>query len=318
MASSSFLDAFEALGEAVDPADQVSVLPMSLIDEDPDNPRQTFDDAEIEALAATLTSQGLLQPIIVRPVDAQGRYRLRFGARRFRAARLAGFSDIRAIIRVGRNDPLEDLLEQLIENDQREGLSVAELARAVDRLLEGGLSQSAIADRLGRPKPQISMLAQVRSMPPELQELAPRLGLRTLSELNVAWRADPARVRNWLKGRPPEAITQAEARELAGRPVPTRQVVRDPSDGSVREVGGGSGSAARTGRPRAPAPEPSAPTQAPPPGAAVFEVKARGIKGVLVLDNVSHPSAGVRVRLSDDSVVPVPAAKIQIVRVRPG
>ena len=319
MAGSNLFDAYDQLGAALaDAGDTVMSLPIGQLYEDPDNPRQIFDDAELSSLAETLKARGLLQPIIVRPADAEGRYRIRFGARRYRAAVLASLPEVKAIARGGEEPPAESLIEQLIENDQREGLSTAELAGAVERLVGLGLTQTQIAHRLGRPKAQVSMLASVRDMPDDLQALAPQLGLRTLYELSTAWKADAGRTRIWLAGRDPKTITQAEARELAGRPVPDRRAVRDPSDGSVTQVSriaagpAPSKSVTSSARARAPVAEPTG-------GAtATFEVRYLGALGVLVLDNVRTAKDEVRIRRGDGSIVSAPASRVRIVSVKPG
>ena len=319
MAGSNLLDAYDQLGAALgDAGGTVMTLPMEQVYEDPDNPRQIFDAAELAALAETIKTRGLLQPIIVCPADAEGRYRIRFGARRYRAAVLADLAEIKAIARGGEEPPAESLIEQLIENDQREGLSTAELAAAVERLISLGLTQTQIAQRLGRTKSQISMLASVREMPEELQALAPRLGLRTLHELSTAWKTDAGRAKIWLSGRDPGNITQAEARELAGRPVADRRVVRDPSDGAVTTIApsgvAGSGSA----EPKAGS-SPRRPEAVATGGAtAMFEVRYLGAVGVLILDNVRAPKDEVRIRRADGTIVTAPASRVRIVGVKPG
>ena len=315
MAQSGFLDTFEALGAALGGSgDAVLKLRLDQIDEDPDNPRRNFDDAELEALAQTIAARGVLQPVVVRPADAAGRYRLRFGARRFRAARRAGLEDIPAVVRGDAGDAQDDLIEQLIENDQREGLSTSELAEAVDKLLDGGLTQAEVGRRLGRSKPQIAMLAAVKGMAPELRALAPKLGARTLYELHAAWKADAGQARKFLKERRPETITQAEARELASR-TGARQV-RDPSDGSVRVEPELTAAAEPPAASRPVMREPSRPREGV--GNAVFEVRSPGVRGTLVLDNVRAATTGVSVRRANGEVVTVPAESVKILRMRPG
>lgn len=316
-ASSSFLSAFDELGDALRGAgDSVVTLSLSLIDEDPNNPRRSFDDAELDALAATLKVRGLLQPVVVRPVDGDGRYRLRFGARRYRAALRAGLSEIPAIVRGGDLAPAEALLEQLIENEQREGLSTAELAAAVNQLLELDLTQAEIGRRLGRPKAQIAMLASVTTMPPELTALAPQLGLRTLYELHSAWKMDPRGAKVWLAGRDPSAITQAEARALAGRPEPARRLVRNPADGTVSAVVAEATASTAERERRKPAIQARGRSQ--PPRTAVFEVRVQGVVGTLVLDDVGEETGEVGVRLASGEIIRTPVARVRLVRVKPG
>ena len=319
MAGSNLLDAYDQLGAALGAAGEtVLSLPLDLVYEDPDNPRQGFDEAELTALAETIKARGLLQPIIVRPPDADGRYRIRFGARRFRAAILAKLAEIKAIARGGEESPAESLIEQLIENDQREGLSTAELAGAVERLVALGISQTQIGQRLGRPKAQISMLASVREMPAELRALAPQLGLRTLYELSTAWKADAGRAKIWLSGRDPKTITQAEARELAGRPVTDRRVVRDPSDGANIEVARTSRASTSFGAPRSASSPRAAVPQPTGAATATFEVRYLGVLGTLVLDNVRAAKDTVRIRQGDGRIVSAPASGVRIVSVKPG
>src|SRR5258707_15644201 len=97
-----FLTAFDELNQALAAeADVLLNLPLTLVYEDPANPRDTFDEAEMAALAATVREKGVLQPIVVRPADAAGRYKIRLGARRFRAAIRAELPTITALVRAG-------------------------------------------------------------------------------------------------------------------------------------------------------------------------------------------------------------------------
>ena len=316
MASQSFLDAFDQLGDALGGGgESVLTLPLDLVDEDPNNPRRTFDQGELEALAATMKTKGLLQPITVRPPGPDGRYTLRFGARRLRAARLAGLHEIRALVQPGELDEADAITEQLIENDQRAGLNTAELADAVHRLMAIKLTQAEVGRRLGRPKDQIAMLAAVPKMAVELQALAPELGLRTLYELNSAWKISPERTRLWLVGREPSEITQAAARELAGRPAPSRQASIPPP-----------AAVADAPTPAAPLSRGERERRRPGAGARgvvsastpVIEVTVKGKRGRLVLDDVTEAVREVRVALDDGGVLRTPLSQVKLVGIRPG
>lgn len=214
---SLFLDTFAELNAAFGQDDGVVILPIDQVVEDPNQPREYFDDAELDQLAGSVRRKGVLQPIVVQPPGPDGRHMIRFGARRYRAARRAGLAEIKALVRGGDAGEADLLIEQVIENDQRANLTTAERAKTVARLLDLGLSQAEIARQLDKPKDDIAMLAAVRKMPPALQALAAGLGHRTLYELYGAWRADAEMAEAWLAGRAPEAITQAEARVLAAR-----------------------------------------------------------------------------------------------------
>ncbi len=223
---SEFLSAFDDLSRVLGgPGDVLAELPVDLIDEDAGNPRDDFDSAELEGLAQTIRERGVLQPVTVTPADQHGRYRLRFGARRLRAAREAGRSSIPAIVRGGSEDPVDRLVEQVVENDQRTPLTTAQMASTVVRLLEAGLTQAEISRRLGRGKDQIAMLSALHDLPEPLARLGGRLGVRTLYELALAWKAAPADVEAWLSERDPDTITQAAARDLARE---ERDVARPP------------------------------------------------------------------------------------------
>jgi ParB family chromosome partitioning protein len=310
-----FLDTFAELNAAFGAAEGVVVLPIDQVEEDPDQPREHFDETALEALTGSVRRKGVLQPIVVRPANEGGRYRIRFGARRYRAARRAGLTEIKALIRAGESSEADLLIEQVIENDQRADLTTAERAKTVARLLELGLSQADIARELDKPKDEVSMLAMVRAMPPVLQALAATLGHRTLYELYGAWRADAAQTEVWLRGRDPEAVTQAEARSLAAR-------LKGASPGG------------RTEKPRAPASAPEAPAAkadgeeaaasagaglAAPNGVPVLEVSLRGRVGELLLDRAPPSEAEAWVRFSPAGrPARVALADLTLIRIGPG
>jgi ParB family chromosome partitioning protein len=292
-----FLDAFDELNSTLSNGGDVLLdLAVDLVDEDPDQPRENFDPVELEALAQTIAARGLLQPIKVKPAAADGRYRIRFGARRFRAAKLAGLTTIKALIAGGPLSQVDRLVEQVVENDQREPLSTAERARTVARLLELGETQTSISRLLGRPKDQIAMLAAVRTMPEPIKVLAAQLGVRTLYELSSAWKIDGPGVEHWLRDRDPQTITQALARGLALRAAETDRVA--VIDGK------------RAAAPPAPRPAPTRPA----PGAVPveIEVEVNGRFGVLLL----VPGEDAQVRFGRDRPVAAPFDQLRIVAMR--
>ncbi|MFC5342928.1 ParB/RepB/Spo0J family partition protein (plasmid) [Brevundimonas staleyi] len=278
---SSFLNAFEGLGAAIgDQAEAVLDLDIDIVDPDPDQPRQHYDEDDEAAMAASVERKGVLQPIKVRP-GRNGRYIIVFGERRWRAAKRAGLKRIRALLHQGPDDELGRLEEQVIENDQRAGLNTAEMAAVVDRMLKLGASQAEIARRLSRKPDQIAMLAAIKGMPAEIQDLAPRLGARTLYELNSGYKANPVDVRTWLKDRDPATITQSAARALSAR------IAEDDRDAVLDGV-----RAPRPGAPRKPA------TPVPAPAARsdglIVEVEVDGRAGVLLLQPGTGDEAWVK------------------------
>jgi ParB family chromosome partitioning protein len=152
-------------------------LPVDLIAPNPRQPRRDFDPEAIEALAGSLGEQGLLQPVLVRPVPG-GTYELVAGERRWRAARLAELATIPALVRD--RDDAAALEAALVENMAREDLNPIEEARACAALIEElGLDRTEIATRVGRSRSAVSNLVRLLDLPDEAIELVRR---GTLSE----------------------------------------------------------------------------------------------------------------------------------------
>jgi ParB family chromosome partitioning protein len=138
-------------------------LDVTQIEPNPDQPRARFDAAGIDALAGSIGSVGLLQPLIVRPID-DGRYELVAGERRWRAAQKAGIDRVPAVIRSSPED--ERLQAALIENMVREDLNPVEEARACASLVDDlGISKEELARRVGRSRAAISNLIRLLDLP---------------------------------------------------------------------------------------------------------------------------------------------------------
>jgi len=129
------------------------MLPVGQIIPNPHQPRRTFNEATLAELAASIKSTGLIQPIVVRPAD-QG-YELVAGERRWRAAKLAGLTEVAALVR--RVDALSQAQMALVENIHREDLNPMDRALAYKTLLDQlGLTQNELADRLGEDRSKIA------------------------------------------------------------------------------------------------------------------------------------------------------------------
>ncbi len=150
------------------PAAAATRIPIDLIDPNPVQPRGAFPAGKLEELAASIRAHGILQPLLVRPHGS--RYQLVAGERRWRAARLAGLTEVPALVR---DVPDERLLEiTLVENVQREDLNPIELARALERMvLELGLTHEEIASRTGKDRSTISNLLRLLKLPEDVQQL---------------------------------------------------------------------------------------------------------------------------------------------------
>jgi ParB family chromosome partitioning protein len=128
-------------------------IPTADITPNPHQPRRQFNESSLADLAASMKSNGLIQPIIVRRVD--GRYQLIAGERRLRAAKLAGLSAIPAIVRDV--DPFSQAQMALVENIHREDLNVMDRATAYRTLMDQlGLTQAELAQRLGEDRSTIA------------------------------------------------------------------------------------------------------------------------------------------------------------------
>ncbi len=145
------------ISENVEITKKVVFLPIDQIVNNPVQPRQRFNDSEIDELAGSIKSLGVLQPVLVRPCegDLAGRYEIVAGERRWRAARKAGLTEVPALI-----NPINDqesLEIALVENIQRSNLNPVEEAQAYQRLLdEFSLSQQEIAQRVGKDRASIA------------------------------------------------------------------------------------------------------------------------------------------------------------------
>ncbi|MHA6480688.1 ParB/RepB/Spo0J family partition protein [Paenibacillus sp. strain BS8-2] len=134
----------------------ITQLPMSLIEEDKDQPRYQFDDEALQELMKSIEELGLLSPIKVRSIEG-GRYRIIYGNRRYKATQMLGRETIPCIVSTS-TDEMEIYLEQIAENLTREGFSPIEEAIAFDKLMNDGRFRSSLkflSAKLGKPESYI-------------------------------------------------------------------------------------------------------------------------------------------------------------------
>ncbi len=143
-------------------------IPLRLIDANPDQPRQTFSERSIEELAQSIRTDGVIQPVLVRPKGE--RYLLIAGERRMRAGAVAGLAKIPAIVR---DIPDDRVLEiALIENIQREDLNPLEVAQALQRMAnEFQLSHEELAQRTGKSRVTITNQLRLLRLPAEVRQM---------------------------------------------------------------------------------------------------------------------------------------------------
>ena len=140
---------------------------IRLIDNNPNQPRQTFDELKLRELAASIETHGIFQPILV--IEDGERYRIVAGERRFRAARLVGLETVPIIVR--QLGDVEMLEIALIENIQREDLNPVDEAMAIKHLIDQyDLTQEEVAKRIGRSRPYISNALRLLTLSPSIQD----------------------------------------------------------------------------------------------------------------------------------------------------
>jgi ParB family transcriptional regulator, chromosome partitioning protein len=178
------------------------LVPIDRLDEDPDNPRTAFPPEAIEELAQDIALRGILQPIVVSDRDAQGRYLIRFGSRRWRAARQAGLTEVPIIFAAQHRDAYD----QVAENLKRQNLSPLELAQFIRRRVDAGESNAEIGRQLGMGLTTVAHHLALLRLPLVLDQ-ALRSGRcespRTLYELSRLHEDQPERVAALVTGAEP-------------------------------------------------------------------------------------------------------------------
>lgn len=144
-------------------------LPVDLIQRGQYQPRRDFDPVSLEELASSIKAQGVMQPIVVRPVGEE-RFEIIAGERRWRAAQQAGLEAIPALVRNVPDDAA--IAMALIENIQREDLNPIEEAIALTRLQsEFEMSQQQVADAVGKSRSAVANLLRLMSLEPEVRTM---------------------------------------------------------------------------------------------------------------------------------------------------
>ena len=144
------------------------LLPIYKVEPNPDQPRQDFDEEELQTLADSITVHGIIQPLTVREMP-NGYYQIIAGERRWRAARMANLSDVPAVIIEADDKKAMELA--LIENLQRQDLNPLEEALGYQTLMnEYGLTQEEAAGRVGKSRPAVANALRLLGLCPEVQE----------------------------------------------------------------------------------------------------------------------------------------------------
>ncbi len=150
-------------------ASGLAMLAVASITPNPDQPRRHFDEAALTELAQSIAARGVIQPVIVRPVDG-GRYQIVAGERRWRAAQRAQLHEIPALVRD--LDDRDVMALALIENIQRQDLNPVEEAQAYQRLNDlQGLSHQDIGKLVDKSRSHVANLMRLLALPPSVLEM---------------------------------------------------------------------------------------------------------------------------------------------------
>lgn len=190
-------------------SDGISTLPVREIEPDPDQPRKNFNEEALSALAQSITENGLLQPIAVRPKKAGPGYTIIAGERRWRAARIAGLDEVPVIVKNVTDEQAAALA--LIENLQREDLDPIEVAEGCRRLIDQyGLTQEQAAMRLGKSRSAITNTLRLLGLPDDVRD-AVRAGAITTGHAKA------------LLGLPSAEMMSAAAKQVVEKNLNVRQ-----------------------------------------------------------------------------------------------
>lgn len=200
-------DNFDVFSEkaAVADSDRVLLIEPELIYPDPDNVRREIDPITIDEMAETISERGQLQPITLAPKDEDGRYRILFGERRWRACSKLGIK-VRAI--VSKNDDLSQVrIDQFIENDQREDLSTADMIAFVTGQVAQGRNLSELARLTGRNRTLLTRYQGLAKAPDYISALFADISMRSAVALAQAAKKDDAATRAFVASTSAEDMT---------------------------------------------------------------------------------------------------------------
>ncbi len=145
----------------------VTMLPLQKVEPNPNQPRKLFDEEQLQALADSIAEHGLLQPLAVRSIG-EGYYQIIAGERRWRAARMAGLSEVPVMLVEADDKNVMELA--LVENLQRQDLNPMEEAEGYRVLMEDfGLTQEQAATRVGKSRPAVANALRLLALPSEVQ-----------------------------------------------------------------------------------------------------------------------------------------------------
>ena len=195
------------------PMSEMAEIAIAEIVPNPSQPRTRFDEEALDELADSIRTLGVIQPVAVRRRNAEGKYVIISGERRWRAARLAGLQTLPAYVREVDDENLHAMA--LVENIQRQDLNAIEIALGMQRLIdECHLTQDALSEKVGKKRSTVSNSMRLLKLPDEVQ-LALKEGLISMGHAKAIAGAVPEKQLWLLKRCIRKGLSVRQAEELA-------------------------------------------------------------------------------------------------------
>ncbi|MEF2552149.1 ParB/RepB/Spo0J family partition protein [Aurantimonas sp. A2-1-M11] len=203
-------------------------ISIDAISPNPNNPRRTFHEADLDDLTASVRNHGVVQPLLVRPRPGEpDGYEIVAGERRWRAARAAGLKEVPVVLReIGDRQSLEIAI---IENVQRADLNAVEEAQGYEMLInEHGYTQADLADVLGKSRSHVANTLRLLKLPEEVRTMVASGTLSPGAARTVVTAEDPVSVARQIVSR---GLSVREAEELARQPAGEVAAPKKPAGG---------------------------------------------------------------------------------------
>lgn len=208
------------------PMAEMAEVAISLIDPNPQQPRVSFDEEALAELSSSISQLGVIQPITLRKQKV-GRYTIISGERRWRASQMAGLETLPAYIREVDDENLHAMA--LVENIQRQDLNAIEVALGMRRLIEEcGLTQEAMAEKVGKKRSTVANYMRLLSLPEEVQ-LALKEGLISMGHAKAIAGIDKENQLKALKKCIKRGLSVRQAEALA------QKLAEKPSESASEE-----------------------------------------------------------------------------------
>lgn len=208
------------------PMAEMAEVAISLIDPNPQQPRVSFDEEALAELSSSISQLGVIQPITLRK-QKDGRYTIISGERRWRASQMAGLETLPAYIREVDDENLHAMA--LVENIQRQDLNAIEVALGMRRLIEEcGLTQEAMAEKVGKKRSTVANYMRLLSLPEEVQ-LALKEGLISMGHAKAIAGIDSENQLKALKKCLKRGLSVRQAEALA------QKLAKKPSEAASEE-----------------------------------------------------------------------------------